>query len=131
MAVQLSDFKALFKQRDIVFFVFWNFLLITVLLYPILPFLKLSFIIDLFFLVFLKLAKVPLVSCFPLIELSVNSEVRLFEILLFIAFIGCRRVHLIISIVKLRQIFPIGVFVDTVFLIPLRLLRIIQFVREQ
>ena len=131
MAVQLSDFKALFKQRDIVFFVFWNFLLITVLLYPILPFLKLSFIIDLFFLVFLKLAKVPLVSCFPLIELSVNIEVRLFEILLFIAFIGCRRVHLIISIVKLRQIFPIGVFVDTVFLIPLRLLRIIQFVREQ
>jgi len=97
---------------------------------PVLPLLQLRVFV-LIPLVVLEIPEVALVRSFPLIELSVDGQVGLLEVLFLVAFVGSRRIDLVIGVVKLRQVLPIAVFIHTVLLIPLGLLSIVQFVWER
>lgn len=81
-------------------------------------------------LVLFEIAVVALMCTLPFVELSVDSKVRFFEVLLLIALKGSGRIHEIIGRIELRQILPISILIDTILLIPLSLLRIVQFIRQ-
>ena len=127
-SLYLPYLETLLEQRHVILLVLGRHLLIAVLLDPLLPLLQ-PILFVLAFLVLLEVAGVPTVAILPLVELPIDGQVRLLEILLPVALEGSGRVHQIIGCIKLGQILAIGIFVDTVLLIPLCLFGIVHFIR--